>query len=282
MLLGPLRHRFTALERAQEQGIGHYFVPRYSRIVDNVESKENINKAYSLISTSKVRNEMIVKDVIACVARKQTPVILTRFKEHAKLLYHTLKNEADHVFLLYGDNSDRENADIRVRLKQIPQNETLILVATGQKNAIFDSGNYTEKFEQDIVEAEKMVVISSPDIRQDKIERFLFLMKGRQEAGVKATVITTDPEEVVYGSSDVCHELIRMMRQVGINVVIKQEVEERFVIIDDELVWHGGMNLLGKVDVWDNLMRIKNHQVAAELMEIALGSELESQGDKYL
>ena len=27
MLLGPLRHRFTALERVQEQGIGHYFVP---------------------------------------------------------------------------------------------------------------------------------------------------------------------------------------------------------------------------------------------------------------
>ena len=34
MLLGPLRHRFTALERAQEQGIGHYFVPRYTRVVD--------------------------------------------------------------------------------------------------------------------------------------------------------------------------------------------------------------------------------------------------------
>ena len=26
MLLGPLRHRFTALERAKEQGIGHYFL----------------------------------------------------------------------------------------------------------------------------------------------------------------------------------------------------------------------------------------------------------------
>jgi len=25
------------------------------------------------------------------------------------------------------------------------------------------------------------------------------------------------------------------------------------------------MNLLVKVDIWDNLMRIKNHQVAAEL-----------------
>ena len=355
MLLGPLRHRFTALERAQEQGIGHYFVPRYTRVVDNAESKDDINKAYSLISTSRVRNEMIANDVITCVARKQTPVILTRFKEHAKLLYDTLKDDADHVFLLYGDNSDKENAEIRVRLKQVPENETLILVATGQKigegfdfprldvlmlaapvsfegrleqyvgrlnrdypgkeavyvydyidshvrffdkmyakrlrtykktgfsiwtgelqskqmiNAIFDSGNYTEKFEQDIVEAEKMVVISSPDIRQDKIERFLFLMKGRQEASVKVTIITTDPEEIVYGSSDVCHELIRTMQLVGMNVVTKTEVEERFAVIDDELVWHGGMNLLGKVDVWDNLMRIRNHQVAAELLEIALG-----------
>ena len=47
MLLGPLRHRFTALERAKEQGIGHYFVPRYTRVVDTAESKDNINKAYN-------------------------------------------------------------------------------------------------------------------------------------------------------------------------------------------------------------------------------------------
>lgn len=355
MLLGPLRHRFTALERAQEQGIGHYFVPRYTRVVDTADSKDDINKAYSLISASKVRNEMIVNDVIACIAMKQTPVILTRFKEHAKLLYDTLKEEADHVFLLYGDNTDKENADIRVRLKQVPKNESLILVATGQKigegfdfprldvlmlaapvsfegrleqyvgrlnrdyegkeavyvydyidahmrffnkmygkrlktykktgfsiwtgdeqtkqiiNAIYDSGNYTEKFEQDIVEAEKSIVISSPDIRQNKIDRLLSLVKDRQEKGVNVTVITTDPEGVVYGSADVCYELIREMQQVGINVVTKAEVEERFAVIDEELVWHGGMNLLGKVDVWDNLMRIKNHQVAAELLEIALG-----------
>ena len=33
-----------------------------------------------------------------------------------------------------------------------------------------------------------------------------------------------------------------------------------------ELVWHGGMNLLGKVDAWDNLIRIKSESVAQELM----------------
>jgi hypothetical protein len=101
-------------------------------------------------------------------------------------------------------------------------------------NAIYDSGNYTEKFEQDIVEAEKSIVISSPDIRQDKIDRLLLLVT---------------------------------------------EVEERFAVIDDELVWHGGMNLLGKVDIWDNLMRIRNHQVAAELLDISLGTTTEAEGD---
>lgn len=138
-------------------------------------------------------------------------------------------------------------------------------------NAIFDSVNYTEKFEQDIVESEKMVVISSPDIRQDKIDRFLLLITKRQEVGVKVTVITTDPEDITYGKSDVCYELIRAMQLVGINVITRTEVEECFAVIDDEIVWHGGMNLLGKADVWDNLMRIRNSQVATELLEIALG-----------
>ena len=356
MMLGPLRHRFTALDRAEEQGIGHYFVPRYTRVIDTVESRNDINKAYSLISTSKVRNEMITNDIKKCISQKQTPVILTRYKEHAKILYDMLKDEADHVFLLYGDNSDRENTEIRMQLKQVPRTESLILIATGQKigegfdfprldvlmlaapvsaegrlvqyigrlnrdhegkeavyvydyidahmkkfnkmygkrlrtykktgfsvwigeqqdkqvvHAIFDSGNYTEKFEQDLVEAEKSIVISSPNIRQEKIDRLLSLVKERQEHGVRVTVITTEPDQVVYGNVDMCYELIQEMKQAAIHVVTKAEVEERFAVIDDELVWHGGMNLLGKEDVWDNLMRIKDHQVAAELLEIVFGS----------
>lgn len=125
------------------------------------------------------------------------------------------------------------------------------------------------------MEAEKEIVISSPYICQEKIERLLFLSKERQEHGVKITVITTNPEDVEYGSADVYYELIRDMQQVGIHVVMKPEVEECFAVIDDEVVWHGGMNLLGKADIWDNLMRIKDYQVAAELWEIAFGITME-------
>ena len=122
-----------------------------------------------------------------------------------------------------------------------------------------------------MVEADKSVVISSPDIYQDKIERFLYLIKQRQETGVNVRVITRNPESTMYGNPEILYELITKMKSQGVDVYLKDEVEERFAVIDDELVWHGGVNLLGKEDVWDNLMRIKNIEVAAELLEIGFG-----------
>ena len=60
------------------------------------------------------------------------------------------------------------------------------------------------------------------------------------------------------------------MQENAICVITKDEVTEDFAIIDDELVWHRGMNLLGREDARDNLMRIKSVSLAAELMEIEL------------
>ncbi len=357
MMLGPQRHKFSALDRAKQQGIGHYFIPRYTRMIETEESKHNINQAYQSISQNTVRNEMIVEDVKASIKSRKNPVILTKYKEQAKVLYEMLDDVADNIFLLYGDNTDRQNFEIRENLKRVKDEETMILVATGQKigegfdcprldtlmlaapvsydgrleqylgrlnrdykgkeavyvydyidshiryfdnmyikrlrtykrtgftlwtenlhtkqniNAIYNSGNYTEKFEQDMIEADKSVVISSPDICQDKIERLLYLMKQRQEAGVKVRIIMRNPENIRYGNPEMLYELVAMMRLQGVEVYLKDEIEARFAVIDDELVWHGGVNLLGKEDVWDNLMRIRNVEVAAELLEIGFGGE---------
>ena len=354
MLIGPIRHKFSALERAMEQGIDHYFVPRYTRVVDNYESRNDINKAYQLIATNTVRNNMIVEDVKACVKERHSVVVLTKMKEHAKKLAEELSSSADNVLIYYGDNSNKENLAIQTKLKEIPDKESLIIVATGQKigegfncprldvlmlaspisdgskleqfvgrlnrdykdknavyvydyidshmnrfsnmygrrlktyksigftiwsgeiktkqiiNAIYDSGNYSEKFEQDLVEAENEIVISSPEIRTNKIDRFIKIIKEKQEKGVTVTVITTNPETIKYGNPIICYELIDEMKKIGIEVAIKDEVIEHFAVIDNEIVWHGGMNLLGKEDVWDNLMRIINSDVASELLEIGL------------
>lgn len=150
------------------------------------------------------------------------------------------------------------------------QLKTNYIVTKQTANAIYDSGNYMDVFERDIVEAEKKIMISSPELTRDKTERLRYLVKPRQEAGITVTVITLEPQNISYGSSEFCQRLIEEMREGGIHVIVKDEVIEHFAVIDDELVWHGGMNLLGKEDAWDNLMRIKSVQIAAELLEIVL------------
>lgn len=352
MLLGPVRHKYSAKEQADMQGLERYVYPRFTRVVNISGERLDIHKADDLIADSVVRNEQIVTDVEQAIVAGRTPVILTKLKKHAELLNKKLQGKADHVFLIYGGQTMKQNQDIKDQMFRVPPNETLILIATGQKigegfnfprldtlmlaapvkfegrlvqyigrlnrsyegkkdvmvydyvdphigffdrqyrnrlktyrklgyqvisnpaiekqntNAIFNGRDYTEIFERDLIEADREIVISSPGLRRNKVERLIDLLKTRQEAGVTVTVITTEPDAVGYGDTIELHILIDEMRNSGISVRTTPDEGEHYAVIDRKLVWHGGMNLLGKADVYDNLIRVENEQAASELLEI--------------
>ena len=89
--------------------------------------------ADDLIAESNVRNEQIISDVEQAVSLGRTPVILTKLKKHAEQLYRSLQNKADHVFLIYGGQTIKQNREIKETMVNVPDDETLILIATGQK-----------------------------------------------------------------------------------------------------------------------------------------------------
>ncbi len=93
------------------------------------------------------------------------------------------------------------------------------------------------------------------------------MLKPRQEAGVEVTIITLNPEITGYGDVLELNMLIGDMRRSGFYVRETDDDCEHYSVIDRKLVWHGGMNLLGKADVYDNLIRVENEQAAAGLME---------------
>ena len=352
MLLGPVRHKYSIREQADAWGIERYVCPRFTRVVNISGEQLDINKADALIAESKTRNEQIIADVEQAVSSGRTPVILTKLKKHAEFLYEKLSGKADHVYLIYGGQTAKQNQDIKEEMLSVPDDETLILIATGQKigegfnfprldtlmlvapikfegrliqyvgrlnrryegksrvivydyvdthigffdrqyksrlraykklgyqvisqpiadkqsiNAIFDGIDYMEAFERDLVEADKEVVISSPGLRRSKVERIVSLLQQRQEAGVEVTVITLNPDVTGYGDTIELNMLIDEMRRNGINVRTVDDECEHYAVIDRGLVWHGGMNLLGKADAYDNLIRVKNEQAADELLEI--------------
>lgn len=65
MQFGPVRHKYTAKERAEKQGIGHFVYPRFTRMVD-IEGNDNrhISDCFDMVCKSEIRNVQIVADTL--------------------------------------------------------------------------------------------------------------------------------------------------------------------------------------------------------------------------
>lgn len=134
MLLGPIRHSYTAKEKAKAQGIDHLVYPRFTPVVipkGVITKKMHPNEAYDIIRDNEMRDNIIVDDIKECVSAGRTPVVLSKYKEHSQKLYERLKNYADHVFLMTGNNSKKEHKHILEQLHQVDDSETVILIAIG-------------------------------------------------------------------------------------------------------------------------------------------------------
>ena len=89
------------------------------------------NDAFELIRNNDVRDDQIIRDVESVVQAGRTPVILTRYVDHAKKLAHGLKDVADRVILLIGSEGTKARRSQVEELGTVKDSEHLILVGTG-------------------------------------------------------------------------------------------------------------------------------------------------------
>lgn len=136
--------------------------------------------------------------------------------------------------------------------------------------SIFDGENYRDVFKRDLLEAERRIVISSQTISGKKVYGLISLLKEKQVAGVEVTVITWAPDDYGYGDASFWMQLHEDMRQAGFFIREAENSCENFAVIDEEIVWYGNINLLGKEKVEDSIMRVRGKEIAAELMELAV------------
>ena len=120
-------------------------------------------------------------------------------------------------------------------------------------------------------DAKTSIVVSSTLLRYSKVNKFISDLKPLQERGVKITVLTWNPDSYNFGSSIHKMDMFRTLNEAGIEVVLKEENCLHFAVIDNSVVWYGSLNLLGKEDVEDNIMRIESDEIAAELFELSFG-----------
>ena len=139
-------------------------------------------------------------------------------------------------------------------------------------NTIYDGDNYSEIYRKDLFDANKNIIISSPAISGPKVYELINMLKEKQILGVQVTIVTWTPELYGYGDAAYWMQLHEDMRKAGFYIKTVEESCERFAVIDQEIVWYGNINLIGKDRIDDSIMRVISKEIASELMEITFGN----------
>ena len=217
MQLGPIRHRYTAKERALKQGISHYVYPRFTRMVDLSPSDDrHISELYRLVVDSEMRNMQIVTDAMDCVKKGRTPVVMTKYREHAENLYGLLQGAADHVFLLQGGKSMKERAELREKMLAVGREESMMMVATGQY--VGEGFNYPRL---------DTMLLAMPISFEGNVEQYAGRL-NRDYDGKKDVIIFDYIDQHIPVLERMYHRRLRAYKKIGFEVcsevVDKQEV----------------------------------------------------------
>lgn len=135
MHCGPIRYKVDAKEQAEKRPFEHYIIPRFTpfrKPVSQDEKDWSIGEIYSQISTSQMRNQLIIDDVIKCVHEGRNPIILTERTAHVELIARELSKTIPNVIELTGGMAAKERKTKLIRLSSIPPDENIVIVATGR------------------------------------------------------------------------------------------------------------------------------------------------------
>jgi hypothetical protein len=134
-------------------------------------------------------------------------------------------------------------------------------------NVIYDATSFVPILMNDFAEARKEILIVSPFMRKKRLTTILEWLKMPLENGIKVSIITRPAES--YKASDRIMNCFELLHQPAIQVIQKPNIHQKFVIIDERIVWYGSINLLSFGSSEESIMRLDAREIAVELAEIA-------------
>ena len=350
MQLGEVRYRLTEKERNIMLDFRHEICPRFTAFAPITQSKPTINDLYKLLICDKNRNKMIVEDILEAVNKGRTPLVLTKFKEHAEMLFKSVQEKQIRVLLLMGGGTSKEREARQDDLNNIADGDRVVIIATGKyigegfnfprldtlfltmpiswkgniaqyagrlhrdfagkenvviydyvdihvkmlenmyqkrlkayasmgytifaptgdsgQNIIYTVKDYQEVFWKDIREAEKSVCISSPRLSRQRVLEFKKRLIECNRTQTEFIVWTLPNDDYAEHQRKGIEFMKKTLKDIGINIWERDNLNCRFAIIDNDLVWYGNMNFLSREHDENILMRLRSEEIVRELLSI--------------
>ena len=131
---------------------------------------------------------------------------------------------------------------------------------------IFNQTTFDAAFETDLANAKHTIVIFSGFVTPSGVAKIADLLRSKIASGVKVRCVTRPPK--LNGTMDPGQTKQALDALEGINCVVdcRARIHEKVVIIDQEIVWYGSLNVLSHTHRTDESMtRVANAGLAQAL-----------------
>lgn len=125
---------------------------------------------------------------------------------------------------------------------------------------------YKTPFENDLLSAEKHILISSPYLSKNGILSLISLVASRQIDSEKITILTREIEDE-SAFSVVQRKVLCELVNYGIDVKKIPHLNQRLAVIDSRIFWYASFNFLGIPKEDDCAMRIEDALLSRDILE---------------
>lgn len=134
------------------------------------------------------------------------------------------------------------------------------------KQAIFSTDNYSDILLNDLNHSKETVLISSPSLSRKQSEKMLKTLDGLN-SDVK--IMTKSPSEINNSRQRESRErLISELTQSNLTIKVSNSIFHRCVIIDQQIIWYGSIDVLGTQTKEGTFMRIESPVLAKEMEKV--------------
>ncbi len=140
---------------------------------------------------------------------------------------------------------------------------------------IFDKSNFLPVYDNDILAAEREILIVSPFITKRRTLQMIQQLEIALRKNVSVIVVTRPAGDFRGKEPAALQGTLDMLQNAGVSVVFRSNIHQKFALIDQKVVWYGSINLLSFGSAEESIMRLESPNIASELLK-----SMEKQGKR--
>lgn len=166
------------------------------------------------------------------------------------------------------------------KLYAIPEKEKCIIIVTGNYVYVgegfnyprldtlflFDQDDFLKVLKKDMNDARLSITIASPTLKKTRTISMLNYLIGLNLKSENIIVITRPASDYKSAEAEIVKELLHQLTISGFSVDLRPNSHQKFVVVDEQIVWYGTVTLLAYGRRPETMLRFVNKEVASEIV----------------